>query len=35
MTWSRALENAPKSKSISEEFDEWIAIAKDWLKLRE
>jgi len=27
MTWGRALENALKSKDISKEFDEWIAIA--------
>ena len=29
MTWGRALENALKSKGISKDFDEWIAIAKD------
>jgi hypothetical protein len=29
MTWGRTLENALKSKGISKEFDEWIAIAKD------
>jgi len=29
MTWGRTLENALKSKGISKDFDEWIAIAKD------
>jgi esterase/lipase superfamily enzyme len=29
------LENALKSKGISKEFDEWIAIAKDRSKWRE
>ena len=28
MTWGRMLENALKSKGISKDFDEWIAIAK-------
>jgi hypothetical protein len=27
MTWARTLENALKSKGISKDFDEWIAIA--------
>ena len=29
VTWGRTLENAPKRKGISKEFDEWFAIAKD------
>ena len=29
------LENALKSKGISKDFDEWIAIAKDRLKWRQ
>jgi len=29
MTWGRTLENALKSKGISKDFDEWIAISKD------
>ena len=29
MTWGRTLESALKSKGISKEFEEWIAIAKD------
>ena len=28
MTWGKTLENALKSKGISKDFDEWIAIAK-------
>ena len=35
MTWGRALENALKSKGISKDFDEWIAIAKDRPKWRQ
>ena len=35
MTWGRTLENALKSKGISKEFDEWIAIAKDRSKWRQ
>ena len=35
MTWGRTLENAPKSKGISKDFDEWIAIAKDRSKWRQ
>jgi len=35
MTWGRTLENALKSKGISKDFDEWIAIAKDRLKWRQ
>jgi hypothetical protein len=27
MTWGRTLENALKSKGISKDLDEWIAIA--------
>jgi esterase/lipase superfamily enzyme len=34
MTWGRTLENALKSKGISKDFDEWIAIAKDRSKWR-
>ena len=29
MTWGRTSENALKSKGMSKDFDEWIAIAKD------
>ena len=29
MTWGRTLENALKSKGISKDSDEWIAVAKD------
>jgi esterase/lipase superfamily enzyme len=35
MTWGRTLENALKSKDISKDFDEWIAIAKDRSKWRQ
>ena len=35
MTWGRTLENAPKSKGISKDFDVWIAIAKDRSKWRQ
>ena len=35
MTWGRTLENALKSKGISKDFDEWIAIAKDRSKWRQ
>ena len=35
MTWDKALENALKSKGISKDFDEWIAIAKDRSKWRQ
>jgi len=35
MTWGKALENALKSKGISEEFDELFAIAKDRPKWRQ
>ena len=35
MTWGRTLENALKSKGISKEFDEWIAIAKYMPKWRQ
>ena len=35
MTWGRALENALKRKGISEEFDEWFAIAKGRSKWRQ
>jgi hypothetical protein len=35
MTWGRTLENALKSRGISKEFDEWIAIAKDSSKWRQ
>ena len=35
MTWGRALENALKSKGISKDFDEWIAISKDRSKWRQ
>ena len=35
MTWGRTLENALKSKGISNDFDEWIAIAKVRLKWRQ
>jgi len=35
MTWGRTLENALKSKGISKEFDEWIAIAKDRSKWKQ
>jgi len=35
MTWGRTLEKALKSKGISKEFDEWIAIAKDRSKWRQ
>ena len=35
MTWGRTLENALKSKVISKDFDEWIAIAKDRSKWRQ
>ena len=35
MTWGRTLENALKSKGISKNFDEWIAIAKDRSKWRQ
>jgi esterase/lipase superfamily enzyme len=35
MTWGRKLENALRSKGISKEFDEWIAIAKDRSKWRQ
>jgi hypothetical protein len=35
MTWGRTLENALKSKGISKDFDERIAIAKDRLKWRQ
>jgi hypothetical protein len=35
MTWGRTLENALKSKGISKDFDEWIAIAKGRLKWRQ
>jgi len=35
MTWGRTLENALKRKGISEEFDEWFAIAKDRSKWRQ
>jgi esterase/lipase superfamily enzyme len=31
----RTLENALKSKGISNEFDEWISIAKDRSKWRQ
>ena len=34
MTWGRTLENALKSKGISQDFDEWI-IAKDRSKWRQ
>ena len=35
MTWGRTLKNALKSKGISKNFDEWIAIAKDRSKWRQ
>ena len=35
VTWGRTLENALKSKGISKDLDEWIAIAKDRSKWRE
>jgi hypothetical protein len=35
MTCGRTLENALKSKGISKDFDEWIAIAKDRSKWRQ
>ena len=36
MTWgSRSLGNALKSKGISKEFDEWVAIAKGRSKWRQ
>ena len=35
MTWGRTLENALKSKGISKDLDEWIAIAKDRSKCRQ
>ena len=35
MTSGRTLENALKSKGISKDFDEWIAIAKDRSKWRQ
>jgi len=35
MTWGRTLENALKSKGISKDFDDWIAIAKDRSKWRQ
>jgi len=35
MTWGRTLENALKSKGISKDLDEWIAIAKDRSKWRQ
>jgi esterase/lipase superfamily enzyme len=35
MTWGRTLENALKSKGISKDFDEWIAVAKDRPKWRQ
>ena len=35
MTWGRTLENALKSKGISKDFDEWIAIAKGRSKWRQ
>jgi len=35
MTWGRTLENALKSKGISKDFDERIAIAKDRSKWRQ
>ena len=35
MTWGRTLENALKSKDISKDFDEWIAIAKERSKWRQ
>jgi hypothetical protein len=35
MTWGRTLENALKSKGISKNFDEWIAIAKGRSKWRQ
>ena len=35
MTWGRTLENALKSKGISKDFDEWIAIAKDRSKWKQ
>ena len=34
MTWGRTLENALKSKGISKEFGDWIAVAKGSLKWR-
>ena len=34
MTLGRALKSALKSKGISKEFGEWIAIAKDRSKWR-
>ena len=35
MTWGGTFENALKSKGISKDFDEWIAIAKDRSKWRQ
>ena len=35
VTWGRTLENALKSKGISKDFGEWIAIAKDRSKWRQ
>jgi hypothetical protein len=35
MTWGRTLENVLKSKGISKDFDEWIAIAKGRSKWRQ
>jgi esterase/lipase superfamily enzyme len=35
MTWGRTLENALKSKGISKDLDEWIAIAMDRSKWRQ
>jgi len=35
MTWGRTLESALKSKGISKEFEEWIAIAKDRSKWKQ
>ena len=35
MTWGRTLENVLKSKGISKDLDEWIAIAKDRSKWRQ
>jgi len=33
MTWSRALENALASEGISNEYKEWITIARDRLNV--
>jgi len=35
MTWGRTLENSLNSKSISIEYDEWIAIVKGRSKWRQ